>query len=124
MSMFSRTFFNDDLFDNRVNFMKTDIFEINGDYNFKIELPDFEKENIHIDINDGYLIVKASKKNEFDENCRYLRKERYYGEIERSFYVGNIDIDSIKASYNNGILSISFPKENKAKENKKVIHID
>lgn len=124
MSLFTKTFLNDDLFDNRINFMKTDIFEINGEYNFKIELPGFSKDDIQIDVNNGYLIVKANKQNEYDENTRYIRKERYYGDFERSFYVGYIDIDEIKASYNNGILTINFPKENKLKENKKQIHID
>ena len=107
--------------------MKTDIKEQKDKYLLDIDLPGFDKENIHLSLDNGYLNIKAKvnkeEKNKDDE--RYIRKERYYGECSRSFYVGdNIKEEDIKAEFKNGILCVEVPKkqlENKAKEVKQIL---
>jgi HSP20 family protein len=108
------------------NLMKTDIKEQKDKYLLDIDLPGFEKENIHMSLDNGYLNIKAKvnkeEKNKDDE--KYIRKERYYGECSRSFYVGDdIKEEDIHAEFKNGILNIVIPKkqlENKAKEVKQI----
>lgn len=102
-----------DLFNDN-NLMRADIYEFNGNYTIDIDLPGFRKEDILIDYNNGYISVTASKNEEEQENQNYIRRERFYGEYNRSFYVGDIDETSIKANYENGILKLTFmEKENK-----------
>lgn len=104
--------------------MKSDIYEKDGNYVLDMDLPGMNKDDITIDYHKGYLTISASKKEENKEDTsKYIRKERYYGEYKRSFYVGDIDEDNIKASYDNGILNVVFPKEN-PKETKKRIDIN
>ena len=99
--------------------MKTDIKEKDDKYLIDIDLPGYEKEDIKIEIEDGYLTVHASVNKEMDnekEKGKYVRKERYVGECSRSFYVGeNITEEDIKAKFKNGTLKLEIPK----KENKK-----
>ena len=87
----------------------------------------YEKDNIEISMEKGYLTVSAKvseDNNEEEEN--YIRKERYYGECSRSFYVGeDVHEEDIKASFKNGKLTLTVPKEEKKKiEDKKLIQID
>lgn len=114
-----------DIFDTSIfnnNIMKSDIYEKDGNYIIEIDLPGFKKEEINVDLDDKYLVVKAIKTESIEE--KYIRKERYYGEYKRSFYVGDVKENSIKASYNNGMLSLSFPKVEVDKSSKKQIYID
>lgn len=109
--------------------MKTDIKEKKDKYIIDVDLPGYEKENIEIEMENGYLKVtaKATKNiDESDEDEKYIHKERFYGECSRSFYVGdNIKEEDIKASFKNGILSLCIPKEEPKKlEEKKKIQID
>lgn len=109
--------------------MKTDIKEKGGNYIIEVDLPGYEKENIEIEMENGYLKVtaKASKDvDESDEEEKYIHKERFYGECSRSFYVGdNVKEEDVKASFKNGILSLCIPKEEPKKlEEKKKIQID
>ena len=79
--------------------------------------------HIYIEVKDGYLTVKAHKKEESkDEKKNYIRKERYYGEYSRSFALGDVDIDNIDAKFENGILNITVPKK-EIQENKKYIEV-
>lgn len=109
--------------------MKTDIKEKKDKYLIDIDLPGYEKENIKIDVEDGYLTVHAtvdSDKEEKEEG-KFVRKERYMGSCSRSFYVGNeVKSEDIKASFKNGTLKIEVPKkEEQAKlPDKKYIPID
>lgn len=101
------------------NLMKTDIKEKKDKYVIDIDLPGFEKENINLALNDGYLEISAKtveEKNEENEE-KYVYKERFYGECSRSFYVGeDITQEDINAEFKNGILSIEvFKKEEKDK---------
>ena len=102
------------------NLMKTDIRETEDamSYRFAVELPGFKKEDIHLDMQDGYLTIRAEKgldKDEEDQAGRILRQERYAGSCSRSFYVGDIKPEDVKARYESGVLSILIPKENPQK---------
>lgn len=108
--------------------MKTDIREDKDNYVIDIDLPGFDKKNIKIDITDGYLTISAKVNNEDNEkkSGKYIRKERYYGECSRSFYVGDdVKPEDITANFKNGILTLEVPKvENKGKlPEKKYIEI-
>ena len=108
--------------------IKTDIREDKDNYVIDIDLPGFDKKNIKIDITDGYLTINAKVNNEDNEkkSGKYIRKERYYGECSRSFYVGDdVKPEDITANFKNGILTLEVPKlENKGKlQEKKYIEI-
>ncbi len=108
--------------------MKTDIREDKDNYVIDIDLPGFDKKNIKIDITDGYLTINAKVNNEENDNKKgkYIRKERYYGECSRSFYIGDeVKPENVKANFKNGILTLEVPKvENKGKlPEKKYIEI-
>lgn len=109
--------------------MKTDIKEKTDEYLISIELPGYQKENIKIDVEDGYLTVHAeiNSDNEEKEEGKFVRRERYVGSCSRSFYVGNeVKSEDIKASFKNGILKIEVPKKEYKKElpEKKYIQIE
>ena len=109
--------------------MKTDIKEKTDKYLIGIELPGYQKENIKIDVEDGYLTVHAeiNSDNEEKEEGQFVRRERYVGSCSRSFYVGNeVKSEDIKASFKNGILKIEVPKKEYKKElpEKKYIQIE
>lgn len=131
MSLLPGNFYLDDLFDDfapihrvpKMDFMKCDIYEKDGIVHIEMDAPGFDKKNINVDIEDGVLTIEASKTNEtIDEEKNYYRKERVSGSFKRQFTVGNIDESEINALFNNGVLEISFPKEEK-KESKKSIEI-
>ena len=111
------------------NMMKTDIREHEGGYEVDIDLPGFKKDEISVQLEEGYLTVSASKaidKDEEDKKGKYIRKERYAGAMQRIFYVGNaLTQEDIRAKYENGILRLSIPKKDeKAVETKKHIAIE
>ena len=95
--------------------MKTDVRETDSGYEVDIDLPGFKKDEINIQLDNGYLSISAAKgldKDEQDKEGKYIRKERYAGAMSRSFYVGNaITQDDIKATYETGILRLSVPKK-------------
>ena len=96
------------------NLMKTDVRELDGSYELDVDLPGFKKDEVTVDLQDGYLTISAAKaldKDESDQKGKFLRQERYAGSMSRSFYVGD-DVEStdICAKYENGILKISVPK--------------
>ncbi len=106
--------------------MRTDIKETEKDYVILIDVPGFDKKDIKLSLDKKYLTVTAtSSKEEKDHNSKYLRKERFYGTCSRSYYVGEIEQKDIKASFENGVLSIVLPKQDYQKvEEKKYIEID
>ena len=110
------------------NLMKTDVRETEDSYELDIDLPGFKKEDVSVELKDGYLTIQAAKSLDKDEqkNGKYIRQERYAGSMSRSFYVGeHITEEDIHPRYENGILSFSFPKENKKPvEQKKYIAIE
>lgn len=130
MSLLPGKFYLDDFFDDftpmpkmpRMD-MKCDIYEKGGNVHIELDVPGFDKNDIKLDVEDGILTVEATRENEKeDEEKNYYRKERVFGSFKRQFTVGNIKEDEINAKFNNGVLKISFPKEEK-KETKKFIEI-
>ena len=116
--------FNDPFFTRGENkLMKTDIKEKGDKYLLEVDLPGYEKEDIKIEIEDGYLTVHASmNKNveESDKDSKYVHKERYVGNSSRSFYVGdNVKEEDIKATFKNGTLKLTFPKDKQEKQDEK-----
>ncbi len=107
--------------------MKCDIYEKEGKYILEMDVPGFKKEDINMEFEDGYLKVIAEKKEDVEEKegKKYLRRERHsVARCERQFYVGNVSENDIKANFKDGLLTISVPKEEMKKENKKVIQIE
>ncbi len=99
--------------------MKTDVHEKDGQYAMDIDLPGFKKEDIKVELHDGYLQVSAVKglnEEEKDEKGKLIRQERYSGSMQRSFYVGeSIKQEDVKAKFEQGVLKLSFPKEGEKK---------
>ena len=125
--IFDDDYFRDDFFDRKdrmnYNLMKTDIREDENSYLLEVDLPGYSKDDIKIDITDGYLTINAKvEKENNDEKKNYVRRERFTGEVSRSFYVGDdIKEDEVKANFKNGILTLEVPKlslEDKKKDKK------
>ncbi|MGN0443712.1 MAG: Hsp20/alpha crystallin family protein [Acutalibacteraceae bacterium] len=106
-----------------VNF-KTDIRDTGKEFVLEAELPGFDKSDIGIDVKDGYLTITATHSEENDEKDKkgnYLRRERSYGSMTRSFDVSDIEENAITASFNNGVLELILPKkEDKAEVSRKI----
>lgn len=139
-SIFGNNFV-DDVFDDMFPFagnyttanydlMKTDVKDAGDHYELEMEMPGVEKENIKAELKDGYLTVSAetnTKKDEKDEDGKYIRRERYSGSCSRSFYVGDgVKQEDIKAKFEDGTLKLFVPKEaaKPAVEQKKYISIE
>ena len=100
--------------ENRAYNMSTDVKEFEDHYELDMELPGFKKEDVKAELKNGYLTVSAKhdeSNDEKDKEGKFIRKERYYGECKRSFYVGNnMSKEDIKANFENGILKLNVPK--------------
>ena len=96
------------------NLMKTDVRETESSYELDVDLPGFKKDEISVDLKNGYLSISAAKslnKDEQDQEGKYIRQERYAGVMNRSFYVGGgVKPTDVSARYEDGILRISLPK--------------
>ena len=128
--MYLDDIFNDFMFsrfkDNNFSSMKCDIYEIDNIYYLEMEVPGFNRDNINIEIDDNdYLTITAicSNNEEDNSNKNYIHKERSYGEVKRSFYIGGIDKDNIDASFIDGMLKITMPKRQEDKSSKRTIEI-
>ncbi len=123
-------FFDDPFFKGERSFhsmMKTDIRENDNGYVIDVDLPGFDKNNIKINVEDGYLNINAKidSSNNEDEKGKFLRRERYVGECSRSFYIGDdIKDNEIKASFDNGILSLEIPKKNEEEKESEKKYIE
>lgn len=111
------------------NVMKTDVKETDDGYEVDIDLPGFKKDEIHLELNNGYLTISTEKslvKDDENKHGKMLRQERYSGMMQRSFYVGeHLTEEDIKASYESGVLHVSIPKKDAPKvPEKKVIRIE
>lgn len=125
-------FFEDELFpmfkannSHSNHLMRSDIKELDNEYELSVELPGVKKNDISLALDNGYLTVKYEHKDEVNkkEKGKYIKRERYYGEMSRSYYVGkNVKEEDISASYNDGVLKVIFPKE--IKEHKEVKKIE
>ena len=127
-SIFGENLFNDDWMDfgfpevdkalygkHASHEMKTDVKETDSGYEVDIDLPGFKKDEINVQLDNGYLSISAAKgldKEEKNKEGKYIRKERYAGAMSRSFYVGDaLTQEDIKAKYERGILRLSIPKK-------------
>ena len=117
MEEFERRFFGQ-----RTPAMKTDIRETENAYILESDLPGFSREDIHAEIKDGYLTIRAEHKSENeDKNESYLRRERSYGSFSRTFDLDGIDAEAITASFKNGVLTLELPKmQQKVEEARRV----
>ena len=135
-SIFTKDLF-DDFFEPRYHgydrnqaLMRTDVKETKQGYELSMDLPGVKKEDLRAELNDGYLTISATSRHNNDEKDsegKYIRRERYYGTFNRSFFVGeNVTQDEIKARFENGILSLQIPKKEPAKQvdEKKYIAIE
>ena len=97
------------------NLMKTDIKEHKNCYKIAVDLPGFKKDEIKVELKDGYLTVSAAKGLDKDEEDkgRFIRRERYAGACSRSFYVADVSNDEIKCKFEFGVLTITLPKRDK-----------
>ena len=100
---------------NAKNMMKTDIREHDNGYELDVDLPGFKKDEIKVELEDGYLTISAAKgldKDQQDKKGKYIRRERYAGAMQRSFYVGDgVTQEDVKAKFEDGILRLSIPKK-------------
>ena len=121
---FGRTMWNTDkaLYGkNAARIMKTDVHETEDSYELDVDLPGFKKEEINVELHDGYLTISATKsldKDETDQKARrVIRQERYSGTSQRTFYVGDVKPDEVKCKYESGVLSVEVPKRDAKRVN-------
>ncbi len=131
MSLLPERLYLDDFFDDfapmprRKNLdMKCDIYEKGGNVHIELEVPGYDKKDIKLDHENGVLTIEGHTSSEKeDKEKKYFRKERVTGSFKRQFTIGHVNENDIHASFNNGVLKITFPKEEK-KESKKYIQIN
>lgn len=91
--------------------MKCDVYEKDGDYHIVMDVPGYDKDDISIECDNGYLSISATKTEEENEDGKnYIRRERRMGSFSRSFYVGDVNVDDIDAEFKKGTLKIVVPK--------------
>ena len=99
------------------NLMKTDVRETESTYELDVDLPGFTKDEVNVELKNGYLTIQAAKgldKDQSDKKGKYIRQERYAGACSRTFYVGEgVEPEDVTAKFENGILQLSIPKEAK-----------
>ena len=107
--------------------MDCDIYEKDGKYFVEASVFGFNKDEIKIEAEDGSIVISAEKKEdskEKDESKKYIRRERHFhSKIQRAFYLGDIDEENIKASFNDGVLKVTLPMK-KIESSKKYIDIE
>ena len=100
---------------NAKNLMKTDVRETDNTYELDVDLPGFKKDEVQLDLKDGYLTISAAKgldKDQEDKKGKYIRQERYAGACSRNFFVGEgIEPRDVSAKFEDGILRVSLPKQ-------------
>ncbi len=101
------------------NLMKTDVRELDKAFEIDMDMPGFKKDELHVDVKDGYLTVSAAKGLDRDEKKegKYIRRERYAGQCSRSFFVGeDLEPGDVSARFEDGILRITLPKKEPQKK--------
>ncbi len=96
------------------NLMKTDVHENETDYEMDMDLPGFKKDQIKINLENGYLTIEASKEHDSEKkkHGKVIRQERYEGSMQRSFYVGDgVKVEDVKARFEDGVLKLCIPKK-------------
>ena len=101
--------------------MKCDIYEKYGNYYIEAEMPGMAKEDVKVEYDNGYLTISAeSSSSEEEKGKDFIRHERFYGSMERKFYVGEVNDDEISANFKDGILKVQVPKEASKKSNRTI----
>ena len=129
MNLIPRKYYLDDIFDNFLSVpeesnMKCDIYEKDGVYHIEMDIPGFDKKDIKVECDKGYLTITAQKegKEEEHKDKNYIRRERRYGTYKREFYLGELDSEKINAEFKDGVLTVTVPKKEEV-ETKAVIEI-
>ena len=129
MNLIPRDFYLDDIFDDlmstkEVNNMKCDIYEKDNKYHIEMDIPGFDKKDIKVSSDNGYLTISAQKETKEDEHKgkKYIRRERVYRKLSRTFYLGDADENHIDAEFSNGTLKLVIPKMDE-ENHKKFIEI-
>lgn len=129
MNLIPRKYYLDDIFDNFLSVpeesnMKCDIYEKDGVYHIEMDIPGFDKKDIKVECDKGYLTITAQKeeKEEEHKDKNYIRRERRYGTYKREFYLGELDNTKINAEFKDGVLTVTVPKKEEV-ETKTVIEI-
>lgn len=94
--------------------MKTDVTEREGEYEIDVDLPGFKKDQIRLDLTNGYLTIRAAKdenRDVTDDQGKVIRRERFAGDMQRSFYIGSVPEEAVKARFEDGVLTLNFPKQ-------------
>jgi HSP20 family protein len=100
-----------EFFEKKPSLIKVDVKETESEYFLEAELPGFNKENINLEYKDNYLTLSANREEVVEDSKEsYIRKERSYGKVSRTFYIENLDKDNIKAKYKDGVLQVTLPK--------------
>lgn len=121
--MLPRIFYDNMFSEFDIKGMQADVYLKDNCYHIELDVPGFKKEDIKIEVDKGNVIIKAEKEtNEESDDKKYIRHERKYNKLERSFYFSDIDEDSIKALFNDGTLHLTLSK--KQETAKKQINID
>ncbi len=110
MDELERRFFGSESIDE----FKTDIREEDGNVILEADLPGFKKEDVHVDLDDNFMTISAERHSDYeqkDKQGNYIRCERSYGSFSRSFDITGIDREQIKASFENGVLTLTMPKQ-------------
>ncbi|HBM74971.1 MAG TPA: heat-shock protein [Clostridiaceae bacterium] len=122
-SPFLRNFFDDDfypMFSGMNNSFRVDLKETDDNYLVEADLPGVDKNNIDIEFYNNQLTISAKRDERIEDKRQdYIRHERHYGELRRSFYIDNVDDSKIDASFKDGVLKIVLPKLNKGNDEKK-----
>ena len=121
---FLENFFNNSFMAGLTSSMRSDIRETEQEFILEVEMPGYTKENINVECHDGRLTVSAANTQEMDENeGNYVRQERQFGRISRSYRIDGINEDRISAEYRNGILRLTLPKSTDMRDKVKRIDI-
>ncbi len=95
--------------------MKTDVNETDENYELEVDLPGFKKDEINVNLENGYMTISASKgldTEKKDKHGKIIRQERYAGAMSRSFYVGEgVKTEDVKAKFEDGVLKLDIPKK-------------
>ena len=108
-----RNWMNPSFFDETPDYMKTDIAETEKEYRVKVDMPGFNKKDIHISYNNDVLTITGHRdtfSDESDKECNILHSERSYGQLSRQYRLPDVDIDKVNAKYNDGVLILTLPK--------------
>ena len=127
MEEFEREFFGDFFNSGDIAEFKTDIIDCGDSFLLEADLPGFDKKDIHLDINGDTLTINAERHSEHevkDKKEKYVRCERSYGKYSREFDISMIDVDKIKAKYENGVLKLTLPKKKEVLPDSKHLEIE